>query len=329
MLAISWALAALRPKGPFPILVVTGEHGTAKSTTAAIMKALIDPNTATKRSLSREERDLFISALNMHVQAFDNISSLSPWMSDALCRLATGGAFVTRELYTDLDETLIDAVRPIVLNGIEDFVTRPDLADRSVFIELEKIAEDQRKAESQLWSEFEKVRPGIIGALLTAVSRGLRELPTTKLDKPPRMADFAIWVTACEPAIWAKGTFAKAYRNNANKAVDGILDGDPVAVAIKTLMSMETEWESTASLLLVKLEQLAGDRAVRDKDWPKGPRALSNHLKRITPPLRTIGIEVKRLREGGTGDRMIRITLAAEREGKSSSQSSQSSQDGE
>src|SRR5262249_8067329 len=77
---------------------------------------------------------LFISANNGHCIAFDNVSSLPPWLSDALCQIATGGGFATRQLWTDADETLFDARRPVVLNGIEEFVTRGDLASRSLHL---------------------------------------------------------------------------------------------------------------------------------------------------------------------------------------------------
>jgi hypothetical protein len=141
VLVVAWALAVLRNKGPYPALVLSGEQGSAKSTFSAILRALLDPNTAPLRALPREDRDLFIAASNGHVLAFDNVSGLPAWISDTLCRLATGGGFAVRQLYTDQDEVLFDAARPVILNGIEDIVTRPDLADRAVFLPLEPIPE--------------------------------------------------------------------------------------------------------------------------------------------------------------------------------------------
>jgi hypothetical protein len=173
-------------------MVLLGEQGSAKSTFSAMMRALVDPNTAPLRALPREERDLFIAANNGHVLAFDNVSALSAWLSDAICRLATGGGFAMRQLYTDQEEVLFDARRPIILNGIEDFVSRPDLADRAVFLRLEAISEERRRPETEIWAAFEVERPRILGALLDAVVVGLRRLSETRLPKLPRMADFAI-----------------------------------------------------------------------------------------------------------------------------------------
>src|SRR3954463_7468851 len=139
--------------------------------------------------LRRDERDLFIAASNGHVLAFDNISGLPPWVSDSLCRLATGGGYAVRQLYSDGDEVLFDAARPMILNGIEDIVTRPDLADRAILLTLDPIPEGRRRPEAELRVEFEADRPRILGALLDAVSEGLRRLSETHLPNPPRMAD--------------------------------------------------------------------------------------------------------------------------------------------
>ena len=108
VLVVSWALACLRNRGPYPVIVLSGEQGSAKSTFSAIVRALLDPNTAPLRALPREDRDLFIAASNGHVLAFDNVSGLPAWISDTLCRLATGGGFAVRQLYSDQDEVLFE-----------------------------------------------------------------------------------------------------------------------------------------------------------------------------------------------------------------------------
>ena len=139
-----------------------------------LLRALIDPNVAPVRALPRNERELFIAANNAHVLAFDNLSTLSPDFSDTLCRLASGGAFAARALYSNQDEVLFSAARPVILNGIDDVITRPDLADRAIMLTLDPIAETQRRPEQSLWREFELARPHILGALLDAVVRGLQ-----------------------------------------------------------------------------------------------------------------------------------------------------------
>ena len=309
VLVVEWLLAAYRDRGPYPVLVLSGEQGTAKSMLAKILRELVDPNTAPLRSLPRDDRDLFIAATNGHVIAIDNVSYLPDWLSDALCRIATGGGFSTRTLYSDQDETLFDAMRPIVLTGIEDVVIRGDLADRSISQALDPIPEEQRRAEKEMWAEFYQARPRILGVLLNAVSHGLRELPNTRLDRLPRMADFAEWATACEGALWPKGTFVTAYDGNRVEANETVIEADMVATVVRSLMSATATWIGTASELLPILTGRAGDAAAKAKTWPKSPRGLSGRLRRAAPNLRRIGIHVDFDRgDGRKRDRIISIS---------------------
>ena len=312
VLVVAWALAVLRDRGPYPVIVLAGEQGTAKSTFSAILRALLDPNTAPLRALSREDRELFIAATNGHVLTFDNVSGLPGWISDTLARLATGGGFAVRQLYTDQDEVLFDAARPIVLNGIEDFVTRPDLADRAIFLTLEPIPEERRRSEGELWAAFDKACPEILGALLDAVSLGLLRLPDTKLEKLPRMADFALWATACEGALWGEGTFLRAYTGNRDEAVDSIIEGDPVGSAVRSLMKSRTEWTGTATDLLEALSEEVSETVRRGKAWPATPRGLSGKVRRAATFLRKLGIDISFGKEGRAKTRVIRILCMPE-----------------
>lgn len=325
VLVVAWALAVLRDSGPYPVIVLSGEQGSAKSTFSAILRSLLDPNSAPLRALPREDRDLFIAASNGHVLTFDNVSGLPGWISDTLCRLATGGGFAVRQLYTDQDEVLFDATRPVVLNGIEDIVTRPDLADRAIFLNLEPIPEYRRRPEKELWAAFDEVRPQVLGALLDAVSAGLRRLPETKLKKLPRMADFALWATACETAIWNEGTFRRAYAGNRDEAVDSVIEADPVGSAIRSLMDSRTEWTGTASDLLGALSKEVGERIAKSKTWPATARALSGRLRRAATFLRKIGIDIEFNKEGRARTRVIRISRAADSAGAAPSRPSASS----
>src|SRR4029079_17404674 len=144
VLVVAWLLAAFRPTGPYPLLAISGEQGSAKTVVSKLLRALVDPNAAPVRALPREERELMIAAHNGHLLAFDNLSGLPVWLSDALCRVATGGSFAVRQLYTDDEEVLFKAARPTLLNGIEDVVGRLDLADRTIFLTLGPIGEEQR-----------------------------------------------------------------------------------------------------------------------------------------------------------------------------------------
>jgi hypothetical protein len=293
--------------------VISGEQGSAKTVLSKMLKALVDPNVAPVRALPREERELMIAANNGYLLAFDNLSSLPAWLSDGLCRLASGGSFAVRQLYTDDDEVLFQAARPLLVNGIEDVISRADLADRGIFLTLAPIGERQRRSESELWREFNLARPRILGALLDAAVRGLQTLPSICLTNLPRMADFALWATACEPALWPAGTVARAYDANRRAAVEGIIEVDPVAVCIRKLMAARGSWVGTASDLLRAATDLADDDVSnKSPGWPKNPGALAGRLRRAQTFLRMLGIEISFNREGQAGTRTIRISAGIE-----------------
>ncbi len=293
ILLVEWLMAALRPRGPFPILVEHGEQGSAKSTTARILRALADPSTAPLRSEPRELRDLMIAASNGWVISLDNISRVPPWLSDALCRLSTGGGFSTRELYSDRDETLFDAQRPVILNGIEELAVRGDLLDRSLILYLPSIPEEKRRAESRFWSEFESIRSEILGALLDAVSGALRRVPTVELAEMPRMADFALWATAAEPLLgWREGAFIAAYSRNQVSSNELALDASPITEALRRLVG-DGKFVGTASELLRSLTGQTDEATRRQKGWPQNGQGLSNALRRLAPNLRKCDIEVE------------------------------------
>jgi hypothetical protein len=310
VLIVAWLLAALRSGGPYPLLAISGEQGSAKTVLSKLLKALIDPNAAPVRALPREERELMIAANNGYLLAFDNVSGLPNWLSDALCRLASGGSFAVRQLYTDDQEVLFESMRPILLNGIEDVVSRPDLGDRAIFLTLPPIADAQRRPEAELWREFEIARPHILGALLDAAVHGLRAMGRVHFDRLPRMADFALWAAACETALWPAGTVARAYAANRRAAIESIVEADPVATCLRSLMVDRSIWAGSASDLM----RLCAEHARVDisTPWTKNPRALAGRLRRAQTFLRTLGIEITFSREGRTGTRIIRVSTNAE-----------------
>jgi hypothetical protein len=293
MLVWAWLIAALRPSGPYPVLILQGEQGTAKTTVAKILCSLVDPGKAAVRTLPRNEGDLLIAARNRWVIALDNVSGLPLWLSDALCRLATGGGFSTRELYSDFDEALIEAQRPCILNGIDDICTRQDLMDRALVLNLEPISETARRPEAELWAAFEHIRRVVLGALLDAVATALRRLPDIPRPPLPRMADFALWATAAEPALGLNdGAFMAAYRSSRQSAVEDALEGSAVANTLRRIMAEHGRWEGTATGLLACLNRLGDPRIPRAQSWSKDARALSSELRRLAPALRSVGIVV-------------------------------------
>lgn len=311
ILTFAWLSAALKPTGPYPILAVYGEQGSAKSTTSRMLRKLIDPNQVPLRSPPRSERDLVVAANNTWAVTFDNVSSIPGWLSDALCRLSTGGGFGTRELFSDTEEVLFDVTRPVIINGITDLATKSDLMDRAVCIRCPPIPVSKRLSETEIWGRFERAWPRILGALFDAVSLALRRRSKIQLDGMPRMADFALWGAAAEPAFGCDANaFLRAYGGNQADLNAAAIECSPLPVPLATLLEETNRWDGTATDLLQRLTQVVGEDVAKQRDWPKQPHILSNQLRRLAPNLRRTGIEV--MFDNRTAhSRFIHITRAA------------------
>lgn len=307
-LLLSWLVAAYRPTGPYPVLVVQGEQGSCKSTLTRVVRSLVDPSTVPLRTMSGDERDLMISAQNSWVAPFDNVSRLSQRMSDAICRLATGGGFTTRELYSDNSEVLFDAQRPVILNGIEEFVERDDLRDRALILSLPYVPDEKRRDEKTFWRQFEAARPQFLGALFDALAVALKNITRTELPTLPRMADFARWAVAAEPGLGlSPGSFLRSYKLNRRLAIDLTIESDPVAQAVRKLV-VTGPFDGTASQLQLDLKRVAEPGAVSSRGWPPTASHLSGRLKRAMAALREVGITVE-YRRAKSRDRQRLITI--------------------
>ena len=294
LLLIGWMAAALRPAGPYPILVIHGEQGSAKSTLAKVIRQLIDPQTSPLLAEPRSTRDLMVTAVNGWLLAYDNIGTLGNWLSDSLCRLATGGGFAARALFSNDERNVIHAQRPVILNGIDEFVHKGDLADRAVFLHLPSIAPEARREEAEFWSSFRELHPKILGGLLDAVVAALREYPAVYLAKLPRMADFARFGEALGRGMgWDPETFLGAYLENRMHAADSTLDDSVFGTFLlerlsywdpeDTLTKSPAEW-------LAKFNRYDDHKATKSARWPKTPAMLGNELRRLAPTLRERGV---------------------------------------
>ena len=302
-LVAGWLVAAANPSGPYPILALAGEQGTAKSTTIRALKEILDPAAAGLRGQPEDIRDLWVGANNGWLLAYDNVSHLNNDVSDALCRLATGGGYAKRANYTDDGEFVMDAQRPVAINGIGDIITRPDLMDRTILICPPVITESKRRNEKEFWAGFDADRPKLLGALLDAVSLALRNINTVRLETMPRMADFARLATAAEPAIGEGISFMDAYNANREEAHATVVETSTLGEHLRALVLLSGIWEGTATELLKELDARASDSEKRSHSWPKVPNRIKPALQRLAPSLRHIGVTVeypKRTDKGGT-----------------------------
>ena len=308
LLVWAWIMCAMRPfvgRGSYPLLFVSGEQGSAKSSFLRALQHVLDPTTLTGRSLPKEERELFITAKLRHLLVFDNQSNISGDHSDAMSRVSTGGSFIARSLHTNDEEIAFSVSKPMALNGIpSNLLGRPDLADRTLQIELKPLA--KRKLESQVDAELEQLRPGLLGLVCDGLAAALLNIDGIEMENLPRMADAASWAEAAAPGLGIDpGRILLAWRDNRDELDRLALSTDNVALAIVALMADRTYWEDEPSRLYDELCALAGERAVKSPLWPRNAAGLTTKLRRVAPALRSIHKIDIVSSKGGTNSRRM------------------------
>jgi hypothetical protein len=290
-LLIGWCLSTLFDI-PRPILFLTGEQGTGKSSAAKTIAQLLDPSPAPLRAAPRDVDSWVVAAAGSQLVALDNLSTVSEWLSDALCRAATGEGLVRRALYTDDGLSVLTFRRSVVLTSIDAGALRGDLGERLVPVELERITPDRRRTDSELDAAFREAAPVILGALLQLAAEVLSVLPTIVVADLPRMADFGRLLAALDKV---KGWHSlDTYRAAVEQVAADVIAGDPVAAAVIGFMSTRTEWTGTATELLDRLATFRPEGSA----WPKNARGLSGTLTRLAPALRGQRIDVTKTKTG-------------------------------
>jgi putative DNA primase/helicase len=305
ILLVAGCLGALLPSGPYPILVLGGEQGAGKTTLARLVQRIVDPVHGDLLQPPGDDRDLIAAAKANRVLSFDNLSGLRADLADSLCRLSTGSEIGGRALYSDHDMASFSACRPLIINGIPDLAARGDLADRSIVLRLAALP--RRMTERDWRAAVDAVLSTTFAALLDALSLGLRALNATPTPNL-RMADFARFVIAAEPALpWRPGAFSAAYERSRLDATVTLAEGDSVASALRIFMEdQRPNWTGLVSNLYSTLSDLASFGAQRPSDWPGNARWFGDRLRRSAPTLRALGIDCQERRiAGGT-----RVTLS-------------------
>lgn len=298
-LLLGWLVAALMPGIAHPIALLTGEQGSGKSTAARTLVQLVDPSPAPLRSSPKDEQDWAVAAAGSWVVAVDNISSISGWFSDALCRAVTGDALIRRRLYSDSDLAILAIQRVVLLTSIDAGALRGDLVDRLLALELEPIHPTTRRSDTDLDAAFAGDQPLILGALLDVLAQVLHALPGVHLKELPRLTDFGRVLAALDTVM---GTTALAtYQGLGDRLADETIDADPIGGAVRRLAARHPRWAGTPGELLDVLTPQHPPRG-----WPADATRLSGKLRRSAPALRRRGIDITWRKTNGI--RLIELT---------------------
>jgi len=292
-LVLAWMIEAFRPDTPYPVLELFAEQGAAKSFTQSALRNLIDPNKANLRAKPKTIDDLFVTAKVSHMVSLENLSHLEPTYQDAMCALATGAGYGGRTLYTNAEETVFEVKRPIMLNGIAVVATAQDLMDRTLLISLPRI--EGRRTESDLNNQFDKTQSGIFGALMKIFSGALAVLPTVKIDPSelPRMADFAYLGEAVLRVLGRpEGNFLARFQEKRKYGVYQTIESSPVASAALAWLENNPQGFDGA---VKRLHDLLSDTKYKPdgEHWPKSAKGFSDALRRVSPALRMLGVNVE------------------------------------
>lgn len=304
-LAVAWLLGCLEPSVPVPAPFLTGPQGAGKSTGGRMLLRVIEGMTADLRRPPRAEEDLITAVAAGWVTALDNLSYLTPDVSDLMCCIVTGAETIKRALYTDGDVVRARYRRPLLMTGIDVGVIRPDLAERLLPLRLERPS--IRRTEAELWQEFEEALPIILGSLLdlaVQVRAAEADIPTDL-----RMADFA---HLCARLDAATGLGAlDAYRASLDELNDDVIEGDLLAQTVLKHaggLTPGTPVRMTSTEWLHRLTTLYTEDGCRPlpKGWPTTGKVLSDRLKRLQP---TLGARDVLITWGRTGrSRYIEMT---------------------
>lgn len=299
LLCTTWLAECWRPETPFPLLELIGEQGSAKSTTQAILRQLIDPNGANLRAAPQNCEDVFISAGMNWVISYENISHLPAALQDALCVISTGGAHAKRKLYSDAEESLIVTKRPIVLNGISPAITAQDLVDRTISIELPIIT--SRVTTNSLQTAFQAAQGHILGGLLDIMAQALTRLPSINLplNERPRLLEFTqLGCAIAEVMGETEQDFLAQFNTTRAEAITRTLDASPAACALRDWFEAKGQY---AYILTTKelFDKIEGYKPRHTDAWPRSAKGFGDALRRAAPALRHIGIECRYI--GKTG----------------------------
>lgn len=295
---IGFLVAILRTEFSFPLLVLEGRAGSAKSFAAKMLKFMVDPTRSLVGSLPKNIEDVAVSCQAAHLLVFDNVDRIKPEMSDFLCQVATGSAIRKRALYTAGEEAELTVRNPVIISGIDGIVDRADLASRAALVTLDPIRDADRREEREVWAIAERIRPQVLGGLLDAFCAGLANLDRTPKPKA-RNIDFARFLLSSENGLpWKTGEATDFLTASRDELYEQALWKDRVALAVIAFQERQGTWSGTMMDLLTILQPPS---AHGDDYWPTTPHKLTRRITQASPLLEYKGVSVARTAKSKKG----------------------------
>nr|WP_273424416.1 hypothetical protein [Halomonas sp.] len=265
----------LSPAIPRVFLVLLGPQGSGKTAFCQhIIQRFLDPNHIGVQRMPEKFEDIAISKQQCYVPIFDNVSTVSGRLSDSFCQMATGGATVSRELFTNNNAVITQLQSSMVFNGIEQPFTKPDLISRSLYLNFQPLSLAQRQSETEIAAYLDQYEGEIMGGLLHLCVMIMRELPHATPQTNGRAVDFCRWLAAFDRVLDQSDSdsgeednsfsLEAAYASNLSDAYTTTLRQQPVAYLVhQIVLQHDGHWEVTMTELFNLLQPAAESAAFR------------------------------------------------------------------
>jgi hypothetical protein len=290
-------------------LILTGPQATGKSTVARLVCSLIDPNSAGLRAEPHDYERLAIAAEHQWLLVFDNVSNVQSWLSDAFCRVSTGGSISFRKHHTNDEQVVFTAIRPVIITSIVDVADRADLVSRSLLAELLPLPEGQRLSRDVFWKEWEDERPRFLAELLRLVCCAMGNIPQGRLCHQHRLTDFVRIGEALARAGCFEIDQLVAALDSLERSGHALArESNPLVDALEKLLEEHPNgWEEEPKNTLDALNKLVSEETRKSRGWPKDATRLTGALKTLKDALADVGIEWERGKIGGRSARRLLV----------------------
>lgn len=258
-----------------PILNISGEAGTGKSTISRLIKDLVDPSKAPMNDFSDGEDGIRLPLSQNHLTVFDNIEKMPPKLNALFCRAVTGGETIQRKFYTNNKTVAIPLNSIVIMNGISSFIRKEDLMSRTVFLQTQPLK--TISMSGKLLNSYHSDKAEILAGIFDTLSNAMNIIEHVTLSESYRMMEFATWGYAIAEAL-GKGngkTFMRLLKRNEALQLQETHANEPLITLISNYMTMRKGEE------VDKLTSSFYEEIMRHADTYLG--SGSEHMKRMLP----------------------------------------------
>ena len=281
-IVLSWAVMRfVMPTSTCPMLTIVGEKGSGKTTTGSRLKNLVDPmgigiDSEALEGLPRTLENLDMRTIGSSCIIYDNIDSIPQTISDALCRVVTGGGSVNRQFYTNQGLVINRYKRAQIMTAVEMPVMKADLQSRSILIQPGKIT-GMYRSEEEMKEEWEEALPELRGFIFSLAAEVKSRIKGTTHKPLSRLSDFTVIIQIvddvidefCGVNIDSAKVFSDVNRDQAHEALPDI---------VRFMISSDSviDIEGYPEQILGKLKNKAENENVSTKTWGSTGRWIAN-----------------------------------------------------